>query len=189
MRSVDALSREAQATLWSFLLGRVPLPIPATLTVPGTWPLPLPGMLAGIIRGEWFTGRVSEDDQQQLLTIRRLWTLLEPQLSETATPASPAGLSLFSFLTLLWVDVNVVWICGLSDFTELGRDVIPLIGEMWPGVLTTGQRFIIMLLQRQALRLADDLDGSNSVEFWERDPAQLARQIQPLGFFVNNNKL
>ena len=65
---------------------------------------------------------------------------------------------------------------------ELGREVVPFVAEMGPGILTTGQRFLAMLMQRQALRLADDLDGSNSVAEWEKDPAQLARTIKPLWF-------
>ena len=37
-----------------------------------------------------------------------------------------------------------------------------------------------MLLQRQALRFADDLDGKQSVSEWDRDPAAFARKIRPL---------
>lgn len=162
VRSVDALSREAQAAVWGSIASRAILPLPASLSAPGTWPLPLPGMFGGIVRGEWLTGRLSEEDQQQLLTMRRLWTLLEPQLSQTSSPASPA------------------------DFAELVRDAIPVIQDIGPGLAMAAQRFAVMLFQRQALRLADDLDGQRSVDAWERDPASLARLVQPFPFLISS---
>ena len=55
----------------------------------------------------------------------------------------------------------------------------PLAWSMLPGMTTAAQRFLIMLMQRQALRLADDLDGGNSVAMWDADPAAFARFVQP----------
>eukprot|EP00897_Mesotaenium_endlicherianum_P000433 jgi/Mesen1/10390/ME000081S09789 len=151
VRTVDALSREAQVELWDFFASRSLLPIPAPLLAPGTYPL-LPGLFWGLVRGEWRTARLSVGDQQALSTVRRIWALLEPQLER---PDSPA------------------------DFAELAREVGPVVRDMLPGITTAAQRFVVMLAQRQALRLADDLDGSNSVAEWERDPAAIARSIRP----------
>ena len=69
---------------------------------------------------------------------------------------------------------------GVADSAEVVRGLVSLVSDMWPGMATAAQRFLVMLLQRQALRFADDLDGQTSVQQWEKDPAALARKLQPL---------
>ncbi|GJP34432.1 hypothetical protein CLOM_g18875 [Closterium sp. NIES-68] len=159
-RTVDAMSREALAALWSALVARTLLPVPAQLQQPGTYPLPLviPGAVLGMVSGDWRTASLSDDDVEALGTLRRLWTLLAPQLRSmepVGGPSSPTE--------------------ALSFF----RDAAPLIVSIVPGAATTATRFLAMLLQRQSLRLADDLDGGDSVQQWEADPYSLARSIRP----------
>ncbi|CAI5514854.1 unnamed protein product [Closterium sp. Naga37s-1] len=159
-RTVDAMSREALAALWSALVARTLLPVPAQLQQPGTYPLPLllPGAVLGMVSGDWRTASLSDDDVEALGTLRRLWTLLAPQLRSmepVGGPSSPAE--------------------ALSFF----REAAPLMFSVLPGAATTATRFLVMLLQRQLLRLADDLDGGDSVQQWEADPYSLARSIRP----------
>ncbi|CAI5484720.1 unnamed protein product [Closterium sp. Yama58-4] len=159
-RTVDAMSREALAALWSTLVTRTLLPVPAQLQQPGTYPLPLllPGAVLGMVSGDWRTASLSDDDVEALGTLRRLWTLLAPQLRSmepVGGPSSPAE--------------------ALSFF----REAAPLMFSVLPGAATTATRFLVMLLQRQLLRLADDLDGGDSVQQWEADPYSLARSIRP----------
>ena len=104
---MDALSREALSEIWAFFAARALVPLPAPLAAPGSWPLPLPGMVGGVVRGQWVMGRVSESDQEALGTVRRLWALLEPNLSRTSTPASPAG------------EVLGFWVFGFWGFEVL----------------------------------------------------------------------
>lgn len=85
VRAVDALSREAQAWAWAMLASQALLPLPAGLSTPGSWPLPLPGMVLGIVSGAWPSARLSAEDRLTLDTAKRIWTLLEPQL---AAPSS-----------------------------------------------------------------------------------------------------
>lgn len=66
-----------------------------------------------------------------------------------------------------------------AEFAEIAQDMAPIVRELLPGVTTAAQRFVIMLIQRQSLRLADDLDGHHSIGEWDRDPAAFARKIRP----------
>lgn len=162
-RTVDALSREALAALWSSLSSSSAglLPIPSDLQQPGTYPLPLllPGAVAGALQGSWRTASLSGDDVEALGTVRRLWALLGPQMGggEAVGGASSPGEAL-AFL----------------------QSSAPLLASLLPGAATTVLRFVVMLVHRQALRLADDLDGGDSVMQWEADPYSLARSVKPI---------
>jgi len=94
---------------------------------------------------------LSQDDEYSLDTVKRLWVLAEPQFRQNT------------------------FVSGIS---ELVQGVIPVMPDLFPGIVMTTQRFILMLLQRQALRLADDLDGNNSIVVWERDPTAFARRVR-----------
>jgi hypothetical protein len=97
VRSVDALSREAAAQLWQLILStlRIPgLPIPSPLAVPGAWPLPVPGFLFGFAP----VARLSEEDEQSLDTVKRIWRLLEPSFIWP----SPAGNYHPNFFVDIW---------------------------------------------------------------------------------------
>jgi len=148
VRAVDALSREALADLWQFFSRR--LSLPATMTIPGSWPLPI-FVLGGRLGGRQMA-QLSSDDYKSLDFVRRLWMLVEPHLLR---PSSA------------------------TEFAEIAQDVAPVVRDLLPGVQTVAQRFAIMLFQRQILRLADDLDGHHSVRSWDEDPAAFARRIQP----------
>ncbi|KAL3677092.1 hypothetical protein R1sor_027040 [Riccia sorocarpa] len=155
-RSVDALSREALAELWRLIAStlRIPgLPVPASLLMPGSWPLPVPGFLFGVTT----VATLSEEDRRSLDTVKRLWALTEPSLTRRAP-----------------LDI-------LAD----ARDSLPFFLDLLPGVATAAQRFILILLQRQALRFADDLDGTSSVDAWNKDAMAAARGIQPLRSFFS----
>ncbi|BBN18853.1 aarF domain-containing kinase [Marchantia polymorpha subsp. ruderalis] len=153
-RSVDALSREALAELWR-LIGstlRIPgLPVPASLSAPRSWPLPVPGLFFGMNS----VATLSEEDQKSLDTVKRLWALTEPFRAQP----SP------------------------SDILAFSQESWPIFLDLLPGVTTAAQRFATILIQRQALRFADDLDGTNSVEEWDKDAMASARNIQPLRLF------
>ncbi|CAM6091149.1 unnamed protein product [Calypogeia fissa] len=154
VRSVDALSRGAVAQLWQLIASaiRIPgLPLPPPLSVPGTWPLPVPGLFFGMTP----VAKLSEEDEKSLDTVKRIWRLLEPSF----IMPSP------------------------SEILEIAQDTVPLFFDLLPGVTTAGQRFSAMLLQRLTLRFADDLDGTNSVLEWNRDPTASARDIRPLRIF------
>ena len=84
----------------------------------------------------------------------------------------------FAILTILITFMLIT--CFTSEIRDTASDVIPLISQLFPGMINTGQRFVLMLLQRQALRFADDLDGKQSVSEWDRDPSAFARKIRPL---------
>ncbi|KAL3677069.1 hypothetical protein R1sor_027017 [Riccia sorocarpa] len=82
-RSVDALSREALAELWRLTAStmRIPgLPVPASLLMPGSWPLPVPGFLFGVTT----VATLSEEDRRSLDTVKRLWALTEASLTRRA---------------------------------------------------------------------------------------------------------
>lgn len=147
VRAVDALSREALAELWAFFASQALFPLPAELSAPKSWLIPLPSLFFGPRR----IASLSQDDEYSLDTVKRLWVLAEPQFRQTTF---------------------------VSGIPELVQGVIPMMPDLFPGIVMTAQRFILMLLQRQALRLADDLDGKNSVLVWERDPTAFARQVR-----------
>lgn len=96
---------------------------------------------------------LSQEDEYSLDTVKRLWVLAEPQFRQTT------------------------FVSGIS---ELVQGVIPVMPDLFPGIVMATQRFILMLLQRQALRLADDLDGNNSIVVWERDPTAFARHVRSI---------
>lgn len=81
MRTVDALSRQAIAELWSSFATSIRIPLPAGLRTPGSWPLPLPGLLLGLSP----TARLTEEDVKSLETVRRIWTLLEPNVQRQSS--------------------------------------------------------------------------------------------------------
>ncbi|KAL3687877.1 hypothetical protein R1sor_014186 [Riccia sorocarpa] len=72
-----------------------------------------------------------------------------------------------------------------EDILADARDNLPFFLDLLPGVATAAQRFILILLQRQALRFADDLDGTSSVDAWNKDAMAAARGIQPLRSFFS----
>eukprot|EP00850_Spirogloea_muscicola_P000970 SM000003S11215 [mRNA] locus=s3:1611199:1615417:+ [translate_table: standard] len=150
VRAVDALSREAMAELWSYFASRSIIPLS---TLPGSWPVPLPGMMFGMARGTWPVARLSDDDQRALGIVRSIWNLLEPHLNQSGGTQGGVG--------------------------SIAGEMFPLLRDILPGATTFAQRFALMLLQRQALRFADDLDGRRSVAEWEKDPAASARLIKP----------
>lgn len=83
MRAVDALSRHALAELWSSFAMSIRIPLPAALRTPGSWPLPLPGLLLGLSP----TAKLTEEDVKSLETLRRIWALLEPQVQQQSSLA------------------------------------------------------------------------------------------------------
>lgn len=107
--------------------------------------------LPSLFFGSRCIASLSQDDEYSLDTVKRLWVLAEPQFRQTT------------------------FVSGIS---ELVQGVIPVMPDLFPGIVMTTQRFILMLLQRQALRLADDLDGNNSIVVWERDPTAFARRVR-----------
>ena len=52
--------------------------------------------------------------------------------------------------------------------------------QITTGAVMASTRFWLMLLHRKALRYADDLDGTNSLVYWNKDPAAHARHVRPL---------
>jgi hypothetical protein len=50
----------------------------------------------------------------------------------------------------------------LTDIFEVVQDGLPFFRDLLPGVTTSAQKFFMLLLQRQALRLADDLEAANT---------------------------
>lgn len=118
-----------------------------------TAPKSWPIPLPGLLFGSSRVATLSTQDQQSLEAVKRLWVLLEPQFIQR-----PSRL----------------------EMREAAGSMLPLISDLFPGMVNTGQRFVLMLLQRQALRLADDLDGKQSVTEWDRDPSAFARKVRPL---------
>lgn len=78
VRAVDALSRQAIAELWSSFATSIRIPLSAPLRTPGSWPLPLPGLVLGLSP----TARLTEEDVKSLETVRRIWALLEPEIQQ-----------------------------------------------------------------------------------------------------------
>ncbi|GLJ48114.1 hypothetical protein SUGI_1015930 [Cryptomeria japonica] len=111
---------------------------------------PIP--LSSIFFGSRRIVSLSEEDEYSLDTVKRLWILLEPQFRQP------------TFLT---------------EMAGLVQGMIPLMPDLFPGILMTSQRFLLMLLQRKALRLADDLDGKNSLAVRERDPIAFSHRAGP----------
>ncbi|GBG66463.1 hypothetical protein CBR_g61506 [Chara braunii] len=150
-RTIDVLSREACAELWRMAttrLLRLPLPLPLPWSLSGrgaSWPLPLPGVAMGAV----MMASLTEEDRRSIDTARRIWAVVEPQLWSLVEPQ-------------LMQPVNA------RGVAEAAQDIVPLLYELLPGFSVTVQRFTIMLLQRLTLRLADDLDGQNSIAEWER---------------------
>lgn len=118
-----------------------------------TAPKSWPIPLPGLLFGSSRVATLSAKDHQSLEAVKRLWVLLEPQFIQRPSR---------------------------QEMREAAGSMIPLISDLFPGVVNTSQRFVLMLLQRQALRLADDLDGKQSVAEWDRDPSAFARRIRPL---------
>ncbi|KAH7278617.1 hypothetical protein KP509_38G049100 [Ceratopteris richardii] len=112
-----------------------------------------PVPLPGLFFGSSRVATLSREDEKSLEAVKRIWVLLEPQFIQR-----PSRLEL----------------------RQAANDILPLIPDLFPGVVNTGQKFILMLLQRQALRLADDLDGKRSITEWDKDPSAFARKIRPL---------
>ncbi|KAG0584530.1 hypothetical protein KC19_3G215800 [Ceratodon purpureus] len=131
VRTVDALSRQAIAELWSSFATSIQIPLPAGLRTPGSWPLPLPGLLLGSSP----TARLTEEDVKSLETVRRIWTLVGPQVQQQNS---------------------------FADIFAVVQDGLPFFRDLLPGVTTSAQKFFMLLLQRQALRLADDLEAANT---------------------------
>nr|PNR54038.1 hypothetical protein PHYPA_007714 [Physcomitrium patens] len=126
------------------------LNLSSTLAIPGSWPLP--SFIFGGVLGGRQMAQLSPEDYKSLDLVRRLWMLVEPHLMRPSTA---------------------------TEFADIAQDVGPVVKDLLPGVRTIAQRFAIMLFQRQALRLADDLDGRHSVRGWDEDPAAFARRIRP----------
>eukprot|EP00252_Welwitschia_mirabilis_P026830 TRINITY_DN8952_c0_g1_i3.p1 TRINITY_DN8952_c0_g1~~TRINITY_DN8952_c0_g1_i3.p1 ORF type:complete len:245 (+),score=45.31 TRINITY_DN8952_c0_g1_i3:139-873(+) len=108
-----------------------------------------PLFLPSLFFGTTKVASLSEDDEYYLDVIKRLWVFVEPRFRQQIF--SPGG-------------------------SELLQGLLPLVPDLFPGMTVTAQRFMSMLLQRQALRLADDLDGKKSRISWERDPVAVVYQ-------------
>jgi hypothetical protein len=142
VRATDALSRGAIAEFWmrvavpasipgAVLANRLGFPVPP-VPEPGTWPLPLPGYLFGGAN-PLPTARLTGEDLRALSTLNRLWALLQPQFQERRSPRETA---------------------------QLARDLLPVVNEFLPGLSYAAQKFAWMLFQRQAARLATDLEAA-----------------------------
>lgn len=94
VRAVDALSREALADLWQFFSQR--LSLPATMAIPGSWPLPM-FVFGGILGGRKMA-QLSPEDYKSLDFVRRLWMLVEPHLLR---PSTATGM--FSHMTVCFM--------------------------------------------------------------------------------------
>jgi hypothetical protein len=67
------------------------------------------------------------------------------------------------------------YVLAPAELAEMAQDLLPVLRDLFPGLTTAAQRFVVMLIQRQALRLADDLDGGNSLREWDQGgPASIA---------------
>lgn len=53
------------------------------------------------------------------------------------------------------------WTLVLTEVFEVAQDILPFLRDLLPGITSSTQRFLVMLLQRQALRLAEDLEAAN----------------------------
>lgn len=141
VRATDALSRGAIAEFWlrvavpaslpgAVLANRLGLPVPR-VPEPGTWPLPLPGYLFGS-NSEVPTASLTAEDLRALSTSKRLWAILQPALQQR----SP------------------------RETAQFARDVWPVVNELLPGVRYATSKFARMLFERQAARLAADLEAA-----------------------------
>lgn len=102
---------------------------------------------------------LSPEDEEALKLVRRLWKLMGSELNKQTA----------------------------ADMTVATHSITALIPDVAAGVTTASMRFWLMLLHRKALRFADDLDGRNSLIYWNRDPAASARHVRPLVFFPVKN--
>lgn len=149
VRVVDALSREAFFELWNIFNVKI-FPFPYFLPPLYSWPSPLKGLLFGVNS----MTTITDEDQEALKLVRRLWNLVGSQVNQQT----------------------------VADMTIAAGSLRVLIPDLALGVTTASLRFLVMLLHRKALRLADDLDGKNSLVHWNRDPAASARHVKPLRF-------
>eukprot|EP00898_Chlorokybus_atmophyticus_P000394 jgi/Chlat1/1355/Chrsp119S01778 len=139
VRATDALSRGALAQSWQVfgtLAAQSPLAVVQSLVArsppePGTWPIFLPGIVAGKVP----YAQLTEEDQEALRTVQGLWEILQPEL-QRPRPNPTSG-----------------W-----DARTLSQQLFPLVAGLVPGAGLLGLRFLRLLVERQALRLADDLD-------------------------------
>lgn len=83
VRAIDALSRRALAELWNTFATSIRIPLPSGFLVPGSWPLPLPGLILGLNT----TAKLTDEDLQSLETVKRIWALLEPQFQQRGSLA------------------------------------------------------------------------------------------------------
>ncbi|MCO5553207.1 hypothetical protein L7F22_006728 [Adiantum nelumboides] len=102
------------------------------------------------------TYSLSEEDQEALTLVRRLGRLLGSEMNRNT----------------------------VADMTAMTHSITALLPGFAGGVATASTRFWFMLLHRKALRFADDLDGRNSLTYWNKDPAASARHVRPLGFLL-----
>jgi len=70
------------------------------------------------------------------------------------------------------------------------QDGFPFFRNLLPGVTTSAQKFLMLLLQRQALRLADDLEAANTKSRHVEDAARWnATPILPPPVGIPEDKL
>ncbi|KAJ7548841.1 hypothetical protein O6H91_07G029700 [Diphasiastrum complanatum] len=131
-----------------------------------TFLLPFPARswlfpMRGWIVGVSRVATLSEEDLQSLEMVKRLLLLMQFEFrKETST----------------------------TGIAEVAQGVMPMFWDLIPGCTSVAQRFIVMLAQRQALRLADDLDGRRSITDWDKDPSALARQIRPVNLLLSSSR-
>ncbi|KAH7332390.1 hypothetical protein KP509_20G085000 [Ceratopteris richardii] len=79
-------------------------------------------------------------------------------------------------------ELNKETVKGMSF---VAHNIASFFPQISGGVISASTRFWIMLLHRKLLRFADDLDGENSLVYWNMDPAAIARNVKPLGFLAS----
>ncbi|KAI5067323.1 hypothetical protein GOP47_0017851 [Adiantum capillus-veneris] len=112
-------------------------------------PLPLSIPITGFF-GISPTYSLSEEDQEALTLVRRLGRLLGSEMNRQT----------------------------VTEMTTTTHSITALFPEFAGGMATASARFWFMLLHRKALRFADDLDGRNSLMYWNMDPAASARKCE-----------
>ncbi|KAF5827894.1 ABC1 family-domain-containing protein [Dunaliella salina] len=88
--------------------------------------------------------RLSNDDHAALSTIRALLDMM--------APAGGSGMG----------GQNGAMMYGATRAMRAGQDIAPILPELMPGLQSTAEMFVRQLLRRMALRLAADLDQSQS---------------------------